>query len=199
MLAQTIFKQESGSSLLMLLRYLLCLGLGFLAGYSVEHRHQELRSNEDTFDVSFSKGSENSMSAKDHLSFSETPSPSKTVMENVQYLSGKEYACNTQGAFEELSILHARRLELERRKKNGEANRDRTATIARKYGNSLSAESSFRLCVQKMIPELLNSWDTALEHNEISLKSPSKHKKESNEINIDVLRETAESLENYLK
>ena len=108
-------------------------------------------------------------------------------------LSHNEYACNTLAAFEELTVLHARSLELDKWKVKGEANRARTATIERKAGNAHAAESAFRSCVQKLIPELLNEWENQSKQGKLKYYH-TKHKME-NGFDLDVLKKTAIEVE----
>jgi len=129
-----------------------------------------------------------------NASYYVSPFEGDRKMQDVGLLAHNQYACNTIAAFEELTSLHGRTIYLEKRHKNGEANRDRSASIERKVGEARAAESSFRQCVKKMMPELLNSWDEKASKNELKLTSK-KHKEANNEINLQVLRETADALE----
>ena len=75
-------------------------------------------------------------------------------------LSGREFACNSQLAFDQLSHLHAKRLKLDDHAKRGDANRDRIATIERKASSARASETAFpQLHGMIMMPELLDYWD----------------------------------------
>ena len=114
------------------------------------------------------------------------------------FLAASSFSCNSHAVYEELTRLHGRRISLESRNKNGEANRDRIAVIARKTQGAVAAEGAFRKCVQIAIPRLLKVWDEDLKKNLIR----SKHKNLNDELdkneyglNMHVLEETADMME----
>ena len=89
----------------------------------------------------------------------------------ISTLSEHQYSCNTLSAYEELTNLHSRAKELESKRKRGEANRARQATIERKANAASSAERAFRSCIATMVPELLSIWETKLKEGKLDLHS----------------------------
>lgn len=111
-------------------------------------------------------------------------------------LSENQFSCNAQKAFEKLTLLHFRANNLAEHNKRGDANKARTETVLRKFGQASSAEASFRICLSSIMPELLSKWDNELAHGKINVKAWS----EDNEINIEgitfeTLERTADALE----
>ena len=88
---------------------------------------------------------------------------------NLQALAfkstGASFSCNAEGALENLAKLHTRRIHLEERRQQGEANRARTANIERKTGEAISVERAMRSCMESVIPEVLHAWDDQLQRN----------------------------------
>jgi len=114
----------------------------------------------------------------------------------VASLASKEFSCNSQFAFEELTRLHKRHQQLEAHLKKGEANRDRSAVILRKTGQARAAENAFRECMNSMMPELLSEWDALLESNKINFYAwDDKNEAEHNGITLEVLNEVADTFE----
>ena len=110
--------------------------------------------------------------------------------------SSQSFSCNTRRVLDELTRLHKISDMLESRRKRGEANRARSATIVRKEGQSKAAESSFRRCVGDMMPELLERWESDLNSNKLNLRKwDESAEQQVDGITFDVLRETAEELE----
>tara|TARA_B100000519_G_C14254508_1_gene444312 strand:+ start:2580 stop:3089 length:510 start_codon:yes stop_codon:yes gene_type:complete len=161
---------------------LLCLTIGFVAGYLAQNSAPKENCGWEISEMG------NSPDSSNHLEEYEK-------MQDITLLGSKEYACNTLSAFEKLTSLHGRTLALETRQRTGEANRVRTATIKRKVGEARAAESSFRQCVQKMVPELLISWDEKASRNELRFNE--KHE-DANGISLEVLQQTADALENSM-
>ncbi|CAL6335073.1 unnamed protein product [Bathycoccus prasinos] len=87
----------------------------------------------------------------------------------LQALAEHQFSCNAVKAFEELTLLHRRRKELEDRNRKGEANLARKATVARKFTAASAAEGAFRKCTNTMMPELLSLWDAKLERGELDI------------------------------
>ena len=120
---------------------------------------------------------------------------SKGYME-LEELSSKPFSCNPRGAYEELTRLHSKREQLEKRQKGGESNRARTATIIRKAQEAQAAEGAFRSCVRSTLPELLMIWDEDLRTNSVKLKDASFNRfLDKDGVNLDVLQETADMLD----
>mmetsp|Transcript_6564 Transcript_6564/g.21888 ORF Transcript_6564/g.21888 Transcript_6564/m.21888 type:complete len:194 (+) Transcript_6564:804-1385(+) len=162
------------------------LGLGFLSGILVCH-----------FDSSMKDPAESSSGGAELLNaqfFSEQnerkPIVEKSNLGEIMSLGSNEYSCNTVGAFDELTQLHQRSVALDERRAKGEANRARSATIQRKTGNAHVAESTFRMCVQKLIPELLSAWDERAKRKDLVY-----HHTEAGEVDLDVLKQTADAFE----
>ena len=194
MLDQSLNKLEQtlSSSTLSNLRILLCLGVGFLLGISVYLPNYKAEnfcdsSLESTHLLPSKKYSEQ-LKTK-HVVERSDPS------EEIMLLSRNEYACNTLGAFDELTALHQRSAELDKRKVKGEANRARTATMERKITSAHVAESTFRMCVQKLIPELLDVWDGQMKRNELPIQHTRKGHKEEDGIDLGDLENMANALE----
>lgn len=165
------------------------LGLGFLSGVLVCH-----------FDSSIQDLAESSSGSAELVKpqfFSDQherkPFVEKSNLSDIMLLGSKEYSCNTIGAFEELTQLHHRRVELDERRAKGEANRARTTSIERKAGSAHVAESTFRMCVQKLIPELLSVWDERVRNKELVYHH--RKGKDTDEIDLDVLKQTADAFE----
>jgi len=120
------------------------------------------------------------------------------VLDKVFSFSEKEFACNAQLAFEELSRLHAKRLNLDAHSKRGDANRDRTATITRKAVAADAAENAFRGCLNRMMPELLKFWDE--KNSKGQLKRHWDEEKERNIVGItfEVMEQSALELEDSI-
>jgi len=114
-------------------------------------------------------------------------------IEDVFKHSEEAFSCNSRLAFEELTRLHMRSLQLQSRRRQGEANRARTASIIEKAGQATAAEKSFRKCVSDMMPELLADWDKKLEMNQ--LKQPWNEDKIPNSITFEELEKTATLLD----
>mmetsp|Transcript_5393 Transcript_5393/g.17062 ORF Transcript_5393/g.17062 Transcript_5393/m.17062 type:complete len:216 (+) Transcript_5393:599-1246(+) len=109
------------------------------------------------------------------------------------------FSCNVEGALENLAKLHTRRVNLEKKRKRGEANRARTANLERKTGEAISAERAMRSCMESVIPEVLHAWDAQLPRNQKLGQTWWTDTKESDlkesGINIRTLERTAEDLE----
>ena len=113
-----------------------------------------------------------------------------------QTSSSQSFSCNTRRVLDELTRLHKISDMLESRRKRGEANRARTATIVRKAGQAQAAEASFRRCVGDMMPELLESWESDLKSNKLNLRRwDESAEQQVDGITFDVLRKTAEELD----
>lgn len=121
----------------------------------------------------------------------------KEALDNSLYsFSAREFACDTGRAYSELTRLHKRKIELRARQEAGEANRARIATINRKAGEASAAESSFRSCIEGMIPELLERWDHDNANNKLDYNSWNESKEKGIEgITMDVLLQTAKEIE----
>ncbi|CAL6334870.1 unnamed protein product [Bathycoccus prasinos] len=106
----------------------------------------------------------------------------------------ESYSCNAARGYEELSRLHQRSIALTRRRDKGEANRDRTATIARKQSNAMAAENAFRGCLNGLMPELLTKWDEDLKSGRLKRNSwDDRSEKDIGGITYAVLEDTADS------
>jgi len=121
----------------------------------------------------------------------------KEALDNSLYsFSAREFACDTRRAYNELTRLHKRKIELRARQEAGEANRARIATINRKADEASAAESSFRSCIEGMIPELLERWDHDSANNKLNYNTWDESKEKSIEgITMDVLLQTAKEIE----
>ena len=107
-------------------------------------------------------------------------------------LSGREFACNSQLAFDQLSHLHAKRLKLDDHAKRGDANRDRIATIERKASSARASETAFRSCMSMMMPELLDYWDNNHDSHKSKNWNEGKEKHLGGEgISFQILEQTA--------
>jgi len=108
-----------------------------------------------------------------------------------------KFSCNARSAYEELTRLHFRRVNLDEHRKKGDANRARIATIQRKATAADAAEGAFRSCVNLVLPELLTEWDEKLAKKAItSRKTWDDRAEESHHgITLDVLKETADAIE----
>ena len=116
--------------------------------------------------------------------------------DSIYPFSSHQCAFNSGHVYSQLTQLHERSMDLQNRKRTGEANRARTATINRKAGQALSAEHAFRRCMQGMMPELLDRWDRDKEQHLLTYRGWSDEKKTSiGDITLSELMETAESLE----
>lgn len=115
----------------------------------------------------------------------------------LESFSEHQYACNTRGAYEELTNLHKRSKDLDEHKKRGEANRSRQATIVRKADAARAAEHAFRECVSTMMPELLNFWDESLKKGDLNFHTWSEEK--NNGITLALLEDTADTIDKELK
>lgn len=137
---------------------------------------------------SFEKSEKNSETSKIPEAF--------PLKDDFTTLSSKEFSCNSRLAFEQLSKLHARRIELDEHRKRGDANRARIGTINRKAIAADAAESAFRGCLSAMMPELLEFWD---DKNRKGLISPRQwdndEEKKINGITFEVLEQTASQLD----
>ena len=119
------------------------------------------------------------------------------LKDNTDLISASQsFSCNTRRVLDELTRLHSISNMLEARRKRGEANIARTATIARKTGQAQAAEASFRRCVGDMMPELLERWESDLRSNKLKFSEWDEFaEKQVDGITFEVLRETAEELE----
>ena len=116
--------------------------------------------------------------------------------DDLTTLSSKEFACNTRLAFNHLSKLHARRIDLAEHRKRGDANLARIGTINRKSTAAEAAEGAFRGCLSMMMPELLELWDDKNRKGEITARQWDNEKeKKINGITFEVLEQTASKLE----
>lgn len=116
--------------------------------------------------------------------------------DDITTLSSKEFACNTRLAFDHLSKLHARRIDLDEHRKRGDANLARIGTINRKATAASAAEGAFRGCLSMMIPELLELWDDKKRKGGIKMRQWDNEKeKEIDGITFEVLEQTASKLE----
>ena len=113
-------------------------------------------------------------------------------------LSGARFACNSRLAFDHLSKLHARRIDLDEHRKRGDANLARIGTINRKATAADAAEDAFRNCLSMMMPELLELWDDKNRKGEINIirQWDNNKEKEIDGITFDVMQQTASQLEN---
>ena len=107
----------------------------------------------------------------------------------------ERYSCNTEFASDELTRLHRNSEKLQTHASKGDANRARTATIARKAAQAASAEAAFRICVKGMVPELLNEWDNRLKnHGSTSIIWDERSEIKVGGITLDVLESTADEI-----
>jgi len=107
-----------------------------------------------------------------------TNAPQKMPMVDRSNYGSTAFACNTQRAFETLTRLHMKRIELDEHRVRGDANLAREGTIARKATAADAAENAFRDCMNVMMPELLNDWDEKSRKKEINIKRRWDEKKE---------------------
>ena len=118
------------------------------------------------------------------------------LTDDLTTLSSKEFACNTRLAFDHLSKLHARRINLDEHRKRGDANRARIGTIIRKATAADAAEGAFRGCLSMMMPELLELWDDKNREGKINMKDWSSEKEKNIDgITRETLEQTASALE----
>jgi len=118
------------------------------------------------------------------------------LFDKVDSLASNAFTCNNRAAYNELTTLYSRRVELERHRARGEANRDRIAVISRKAGEASSAEHAFRSCIAKMAPEVLQLWDDDLKKNRLKIRENLVNKNYDRDgINLAVLEETADKLD----
>lgn len=116
-------------------------------------------------------------------------------IENINKFSEHEYSCNSAGAFEELTSLHKKARNLVEHNKNGDANKYREATIARKATAAAAAELAFRECVGTMMPDLLHSWDESLKKGKLNFHAWNDVSEEAvGGITFKLLEETADSI-----
>lgn len=122
------------------------------------------------------------------------------MFDRLDSLASSAFSCNTRVAYDELTILHARRVELEKHRARGEANRDRVAVISRKAGQAESAETAFRSCVGKMVPELLQLWEDDLRKNQLRVREKlTNNNYDKVGINLAVLEKTADMFDTIQK
>ncbi|CAL6332028.1 unnamed protein product [Bathycoccus prasinos] len=105
-----------------------------------------------------------------------------------------EFSCNVLGALENLSKLHSRRVDIEKRNSRGEANNIRIANLKRKTDEAVAAERAMRTCMQSTLPEVLKMWDEELAKNKKLGRQWWTEAKEAtiSGIDIKVLEETAD-------
>jgi len=114
-------------------------------------------------------------------------------------LAPQAFSCNTQRVLDELTRLHGISKMLVARNERGEANRARTANLARKTGQAQAAEASFRSCVRDMMPELLESWERDLNSNKLKPHNWDEiQEQQVDGITFEVLQSTAEELDQDL-
>ena len=120
---------------------------------------------------------------------------STSASDSVYSLAAQKFACNPGIAYDELTRLHKKAYDLQA-SKSKQSNRDRTATIVRKAGQAVAAESSFRNCVAAMMPELLELWKKNLKDDKISYTAWGEHREKGIDgITQEVLEEAAEALD----
>lgn len=141
--------------------FLFTLVFGFLLGYCT---HTKKMSEEilEAEKIPFGLSRRNSVSTR-HLASMQNDGIA------LQALAEHQFSCNAVKAFEELTLLHRKRKELEDRNRKGEANLARKATVARKFTAASAAEGAFRKCTNSMMPELLSLWDAKLERGELDI------------------------------
>ena len=172
---------------------LLCLGfvsLGFIGGYYIKDSSQY---SEQLYSSRFTD--------QEGANVLDVSSRRRLGVESEMYdkfdsLGSNSFSCNNRAAYDELTVLHARRVELEKHRAKGEANLDRIAVIHRKAGQAESAERAFRSCVGKMVPELLKMWDEDLGKNQLRIREKLMNRKyEQDGVSLAVLEETADMLD----
>ena len=173
--------------------FLLCLGfasLGFIGGYYIKDSRQY---SKQLYSSRFT-GQEGTnvlgVSSRRRLGVE------FEMYDKFDSLASNSFSCNNRAAYDELTVLHARRVELEKHHARSEANRDRIAVIQRKAGQAESAERAFRSCVGKMVPELLKMWDEDLGKNQLRIREKLMNRKnEQDGVSLAVLEETADMLD----
>jgi hypothetical protein len=169
---------------------LLCLGfatLGFIGGYHMKDNRQSRLSDFSPL-----------VMLKDEkiLEVSLRRRLGVEGYDEVDASARNAFSCNSHAAYDELTKLYSRRVELEKHRARGEANRDRTAVILRKTGQAEAAEQAFRSCVGKMVPELLKVWDDDMRKNRLRVREKLMNSKyDQDGVNLAVLEETADMLD----
>jgi hypothetical protein len=167
-----------------IVKYLICIGIGVYLSYSLGYTAPKkcVRDEiEDTQVTITTRGME------------KVASLASNFEEGLQDIMSQPFACNVRASLEQLSKLHLRRVNLEKRRERGEANLDRTANIIRKTGQAEASEASFRKCLQTTIPEALKVWDERAKHNIFGFDA-TKYEGFGN-IDIEVLENTADMLD----
>ncbi|CAL6333917.1 unnamed protein product [Bathycoccus prasinos] len=118
--------------------------------------------------------------------------------QDLSTLVSAKFSCNPYSAFERLSRLHKNRVRLDKKRKKGEANRARTATIVRKAGVADAEESAFRNCLQLVLPEVLEEWDQKAANSQLSVGWDEGSEKKISGITFTQLEESADELESSL-
>ena len=132
---------------------------------------------------------------EDCKKFSENSNADPLIMGSINTFAAHEFACDPGRAYEELSRLQKRSVDLES-SKTKQANRARTATMTRKAGEAGAAKAAFRSCVGLMMPELLVQWDSDFKGHKLHKGSWSARKEtDIGGITKEVLEKTAMSLD----
>ena len=132
---------------------------------------------------------------EDFKNFSENSNADPLIMGSINAFAAHEFACDPGRAYEELSRLQKRSMDLES-SKTKQANRARTATMTRKAGEARAAKAAFRSCVGLMMPELLAQWDSDFKGHKLYKGSWNARKEaDTGGITKEVLEKTAISLD----
>ena len=170
---------------------LLCLSfvsLGFIGGYHIKDLQQ---CSEQLCSSPFT-----AQQGVNVLDISSRRKLRVEMFDKFDSLASNAFSCNNRAAYDELTTLYARRIELEKHRARGEANRDRIAVISRKTGQAESAERAFRSCVAKMVPELLKMWDEDLTKNQLRIREKLiNNKYDKDGVSLADLEETADMLD----
>ena len=171
--------------------YMLCLSfvaLGFIGGSLTNDSRQ---CNEQLHSSRFVD-----QQGEEILNISSRRKLGVEMFDKLDSLTSIAFSCNTRAAYDELTSLYARRVNLQEHRAKGEANRDRIAVISRKAGQAESSETAFRSCIGKMMPELLWLWDDDLRKNQLRIREKLSNKNYDRDgINFAVLEETADMLD----
>lgn len=171
--------------------YLLCLSfvaLGFIGG-SLTNNSRQCSEQLHSSRFMDQQGTE-VLDIRSHQNFE------VDMFDKLDSLTSIAFSCNSRAAYDELTSLYSRRVDLQEHRAKGEANRDRIAVISRKTGQAEAAETAFRSCVGKMMPELLRMWDDDLRKKQLKFRKRKSNKNyDEDGINFSVLEETADMLD----
>lgn len=176
------------------LKYFACITLGVVFGFIFQNYAGSCGNS--LHPTAYSRSEEYSSRDIASATSPDFEEESVRVYDTLDDLGSKEFSCNPRGAYEELTNLHYYRTKLEKHQKRGEANKARTATILRKVQQAEAAESAFRSCIQKTIPEVLKVWDGDLQKK--SLRNAFllyDKEQDKNGIDLKVLQDTAVMLD----